>query len=59
MLSWYITQRSEHVAMEFEVQLEKVDLCWANAVAALPGEILSGLINATDSTRVAELFAAK
>ncbi|KAB8238270.1 putative NRPS-like enzyme [Aspergillus alliaceus] len=25
-LSWYITQRGEHVATEFEVQLEKVDL---------------------------------
>ncbi|KAF5855854.1 hypothetical protein ETB97_008318 [Aspergillus alliaceus] len=58
-LSWYITQRAEHVATEFEVQLEKVDLYWAMAVAGLPGEILSGLINATDSTRVAELIAAK
>ncbi|GIJ83213.1 putative hybrid PKS-NRPS biosynthetic cluster [Aspergillus pseudoviridinutans] len=58
-LSWYITQRSEHVATEFEVQLEKVDLHWAKAVAGLPGEILSGLINATGSTRVAELIAAK
>ncbi|KAF7181490.1 hypothetical protein CNMCM7691_000708 [Aspergillus felis] len=58
-LSWYVTQRGEHVATEFEVQLEKVDLYWAMAVAGLPGEILSGLINATDSTRVAELIAAK
>ncbi|KAF7170626.1 hypothetical protein CNMCM5623_002997 [Aspergillus felis] len=58
-LSWYVTQRGEHVATEFEVQLEKVDLYWAKAVAGLPGEILSGLINATDSTRVAELIAAK
>ncbi|GFF55780.1 LOW QUALITY PROTEIN: nonribosomal peptide synthetase 5 [Aspergillus udagawae] len=58
-LSWYITQRGQHVATEFEVQLEKVDLYWAKAVAGLPGEILSGLINATDSTSVAELIAAK
>lgn len=58
-LSWYITQRGEYVATELEVQLEKVDLDWAKAVAGLPEEILSGLITATESTRVAELITTK
>jgi hypothetical protein len=55
-LSWYITQQGEYVATELEVQLEKVDLDWAKTLASLPGEILSGLVNTTDFTRVTDLI---
>lgn len=57
-MMWYVEQErgKESLRTEFDVQIRRVDQTWAEGVRGLPGQMLDGLVQASEETLVGDLL---
>lgn len=53
---WYVFQDDDGLKAEFDLQLRQAERDWAEEVKRIPGEMLTGMLNATEETLVADLL---